>query len=43
MQESDFQDVRAAVREFVRSRVVPIETEIDENDEVPPVIREACK
>jgi acyl-CoA dehydrogenase len=43
MQESDFQDVLAAVREFVRGRVVPIETEIDEKDEVPPAVRDACK
>jgi acyl-CoA dehydrogenase len=43
MQESDFQDVLAAVREFVRERVVPIEAEIDEKDEVPPAIRDACK
>jgi len=43
MEESDFQDVVASVRQFVRERVVPIETEIDEKDEVPPAIREACK
>src|SRR5437899_3291426 len=43
MEESDFQDVLASVRQFVRERVVPIETEIDERDEVPDQIREACK
>jgi len=43
MEESDFQDVVASVRQFVRERVVPIETEIDEKDEVPDQIREACK
>ncbi|HTK63678.1 MAG TPA: acyl-CoA dehydrogenase family protein [Pseudonocardia sp.] len=43
MEESDFQDVLTSVRQFVRERVVPIETEIDEKDEVPEQIREACK
>ncbi|HTF54522.1 MAG TPA: acyl-CoA dehydrogenase family protein, partial [Pseudonocardia sp.] len=43
MDESDFQDVLAAVREFVRERVVPLETEIDEKDDVPASIRNACK
>jgi acyl-CoA dehydrogenase len=43
MDESDFQDVLAAVREFVRERVVPLEPEIDEKDDVPASIRDACK
>ena len=43
MDESDFQDVLASVRGFVRERVVPLEAEIDEKDEVPAAIRDACK
>jgi acyl-CoA dehydrogenase len=43
MDESDFQDVLASVRQFVRERVVPIEAEIDAKDEVPESIRDACK
>jgi acyl-CoA dehydrogenase len=43
MDEGDFRDVLAAVREFVRERVVPVEAEIDEKDEVPTSIRDACK
>lgn len=43
MDESDFGDVLAAVREFVRERVVPLEAQIDEKDEVPESLRDACK
>jgi acyl-CoA dehydrogenase len=43
MEESDFADVLASVRQFVRERVVPVETEIDEKDEVPASLRDACK
>jgi acyl-CoA dehydrogenase len=43
MDESDFRDVLASVRQFVRERVVPIEVEIDEKDEIPESIRDACK
>jgi acyl-CoA dehydrogenase len=43
MDESDFQDVVASVRQFVRERVVPLEPQIDETDEIPDNIREACK
>jgi acyl-CoA dehydrogenase len=43
MDESDFTDVLAAVREFVRERVVPLEARIDEKDEVPDSLRDACK
>jgi acyl-CoA dehydrogenase len=43
MDESDFTDVLAAVREFVRERVVPLEAQIDEKDEVPDSLRDACK
>jgi acyl-CoA dehydrogenase len=40
---SDFADVLASVREFVREQVVPREDEIEEADEVPAELREACK
>ncbi|MGQ0482431.1 MAG: acyl-CoA dehydrogenase family protein [Pseudonocardia sp.] len=43
MDESDFRDVLASVRRFVRERVVPIEAEIEEKDEIPEPIRDACK
>jgi acyl-CoA dehydrogenase len=43
MDESDVTDVLAAVREFIRERVVPLEAQIDEKDEVPDSLRDACK
>ena len=42
MDPSDFADVLASVREFVREQVVPREDEIEEADEVPVPLREAC-
>jgi acyl-CoA dehydrogenase len=39
----DLEDILASVRRFVRERVVPIEQEIDEKDEVPEAIRQAAK
>jgi alkylation response protein AidB-like acyl-CoA dehydrogenase len=38
-----FEAIRTLVREFVRSRVVPLENEIDDKDEVPDDIRAACR
>jgi acyl-CoA dehydrogenase len=43
MDDGDLQDILASVRKFVRERVVPIEQEIDEKDEVPEPIRQAAK
>jgi acyl-CoA dehydrogenase len=43
MEGADLQDILASVRRFVRERVVPIEQEIDEKDEVPEPIRQAAK
>ncbi len=43
MDPSDFADVLASVREFVREQVVPREDEIEEADEVPAALREASK
>jgi acyl-CoA dehydrogenase len=40
---ADLEVVLSTVREFVRKQVVPLETEIDEKDEVPAVIRDAAK
>ncbi|MEC3979413.1 acyl-CoA dehydrogenase family protein [Amycolatopsis sp. H20-H5] len=40
MDAEDFGQVLAAVREFVRKEVVPRETEIDERDEIPAVLRD---
>jgi acyl-CoA dehydrogenase len=37
--ESDFADVLAEVRRFVRAEVLPRETELDEQDEMPDLLR----
>jgi acyl-CoA dehydrogenase len=39
----ELEDILAAVRTFVRDRVIPLEAQIDEQDEVPEEIRQACK
>ena len=43
MDPADLDNVYSTVRKFVRDEVVPLETEIDEKDEVPAAIREAAK
>ncbi|MFC9502153.1 acyl-CoA dehydrogenase family protein [Streptomyces sp. NPDC057002] len=43
MDAADFSAVLSEVRRFVRERVVPLEGEIDEKDEMPADIREAAK
>ncbi|MFD9321296.1 acyl-CoA dehydrogenase family protein [Streptomyces sp. NPDC060053] len=43
MDADDFTAVLSEVRRFVRERVVPLEAEIDETDEMPTDIREAAK
>jgi acyl-CoA dehydrogenase len=43
MDDGDLQDILASVRKFVRERVVPLEQEIEEKDEVPEPIRQAAK
>ncbi|NGO09756.1 acyl-CoA dehydrogenase [Streptomyces sp. HC44] len=43
MDADDFGAVLSEVRRFVRERVVPLEAEIDETDEMPADIREAAK
>ncbi|MET7731949.1 acyl-CoA dehydrogenase family protein [Streptomyces sp. NPDC005402] len=43
MDAADFSDVLSEVRRFVRDRVVPLEAEIDEKDEMPADIREAAR
>ena len=42
MQETDFAEVLAAVRRFVRERVVPLEQDIEETDEMPAALRSAA-
>ena len=43
MDAADLDDILSAVRDFVRNRVVPLEQEIEEKDDVPSPIREAAK
>ncbi|HEX3778771.1 MAG TPA: acyl-CoA dehydrogenase family protein [Pseudonocardiaceae bacterium] len=43
MDEQELGDILTAVRTFVRERVIPLETTIEDTDEVPVEIREACK
>jgi acyl-CoA dehydrogenase len=40
--EGDVNEIVAAVRRFVRDKVVPLETEIDERDEIPAEIARAA-
>jgi len=40
MEHDDLQDMVRAVRQFVRSKVVPEETTIDESDAIPDRIRQ---
>lgn len=42
MQDAEFADVLDAVRRFVRTKVVPREDEIEENDAIPADIRRAA-
>jgi acyl-CoA dehydrogenase len=42
MDQSDFDDIRLAVRRFVRDEVVPLEPEIEERDEIPERIRKSA-
>jgi acyl-CoA dehydrogenase len=43
MIDSDLEEILALVRRFVRDVVVPLETEIEEKDEVPVDVRQATK
>lgn len=43
MEQQDFADVLAAVRAFVRDRVVPREEEIEESDAIPDALRDAAR
>jgi acyl-CoA dehydrogenase len=43
MDPADLTDVLASVREFVRDEVVPLEVQIDEDDEIPASIVAQCK
>ncbi len=43
MDEQDLGDILTSVRTFVRERVIPLETKIEDDDEIPMEIRETCK
>jgi acyl-CoA dehydrogenase len=43
MDQTDLDDILAAVRAFVRDRVVPAEQQIEEDDCVPEALRQAAK
>jgi acyl-CoA dehydrogenase len=43
VEHDDFTEMVREIRRFVREQVVPRETEIDENDEIPARIREQAK
>jgi acyl-CoA dehydrogenase len=43
MDRDDFEQIRELVRDFIRTTVVPLENQIDLDDQVPDHIREACK
>ncbi|MFI0350104.1 acyl-CoA dehydrogenase family protein [Actinomadura sp. 9N407] len=43
MHDHDLEPMLEAVRDFIRKEVIPREVEIDENDEVPAVLRETAK
>ncbi|WP_214370002.1 acyl-CoA dehydrogenase family protein [Pseudonocardia sp. H11422] len=43
MDPADLADVLSSVREFIRSEVVPLEERIDEQNEIPASLVEACK
>jgi acyl-CoA dehydrogenase len=42
MDHDEFDDIRVAVRRFVREEMVPLEPEIEERDEIPDRIRKAA-
>jgi acyl-CoA dehydrogenase len=42
MDQDEFDDIRVAVRRFVREEVLPLEPEIEERDEIPDRIRKAA-
>lgn len=43
MEPADFDRVLATVREFVRDRVMPLEAEIEDKDEMPAEVRQTAK
>jgi acyl-CoA dehydrogenase len=43
MDTEAFDEILAVVRSFVRERVVPLENQIDETDELPEGLRQACR
>ncbi len=43
MDSEAFEEIRSLVRGFIRTTVLPAETQIEEKDEIPPEIRQAAK
>ena len=43
MDPEDFDQIRRTVREFVRARVVPLEEQIDRDDDIPGSVKDAAK
>ena len=43
MEQQELGDILATVRTFVRDEVVPLEPKIEQDDEIPPALRQACK
>ena len=43
MNDQEFEEIRLAVREFIRKEVVPAEDEIEETDAIPERLRQAAK
>ena len=43
MEQQELDDILATVRTFIREEVVPLEPKIEEDDEIPARLRQACK
>ncbi|HJP73818.1 MAG TPA: acyl-CoA dehydrogenase family protein [Pseudonocardiaceae bacterium] len=43
MEQQELDDILATVRTFIREEVVPLEPKIEEDDEIPAELRQACK
>src|ERR1700689_1246176 len=43
MEQTDFANIISLTRDFVRQRVLPLETQIDDQDQVPEDVRQACR
>jgi acyl-CoA dehydrogenase len=43
VEQEELADILTTVREFIRDEVVPLEPTIEEDDEIPERLRQACK